>query len=98
MLKKFSEWKFWFSVCVCGAVCCWVVVFGSVYFRFVVRFCMVCGAVQHNLWCASNVSQRRVCPCRIRAFAGRDISEEEGVNTFRSSPIGMMLRMVYDAE
>jgi len=25
---------------------------GSVYFHFVVPFCMVCGAVQHGLWCA----------------------------------------------
>ncbi len=28
---------------------------GSVYFRFVVRFCIVCGAFQHSLWCASRL-------------------------------------------
>jgi len=26
---------------------------GADYFHFVVRFCMVCGAFQHGLWCAS---------------------------------------------
>jgi len=35
----------------------------SVYFHFVVRFCMVCGAFQHSLWCALNVGMCHVCVC-----------------------------------
>jgi len=28
-------------------------VLGAVYFHFVVRFNIVCGAILHGLWCAS---------------------------------------------
>jgi len=42
---------------------------GSVYFRFVVRFCMVCGAHGCCYGCASTMFDGCVC---------KEISEEEG--------------------
>jgi len=45
---------------------------GSVYFRFVVPFCIICGASQHSLWCSLVL----VCVC-CQGSAGREISKEE---------------------
>ncbi len=50
----FFEREGWFF-CVrlwrCLLLC--IVVFGSGYFHFVVRFNIACGAVLHDLWCSS---------------------------------------------
>jgi hypothetical protein len=47
------QFAFWALLPVLYGVSC------SVYFRFVVRFCMVCGAFQHALWCGLLCSHTR---------------------------------------
>jgi hypothetical protein len=43
----------------CGLLLVLYIVSGSVYFHFVVRFCIVCGAIQHTLWCGLPCSRAR---------------------------------------
>ncbi len=55
----------------------------AVYFRFVVRFCIVCGAFQHILRCVS-VSTPWVESMLLRATSVKDCVQEEGA--YRLSP------------
>jgi len=58
--------------------------FGVVYFHFVVRFCMVCGAIQHGLWCGSTWSSI-LFGTLGGGSAGKRISEEEGAQPLMPS-------------